>query len=664
MLARISAFMLGLSVFLAVLPPETAHADSNVLFIFDASGSMKVKLENGQTRMSVAKQAMADSLRSMPADVQLGLLLYGHRRAKDCKDIELVSPIGADDAATIASTVESLTAKGETPIAASLKQAARSFAALKGQNNRVILVTDGIEECQGDPCAAAQDLKDSGLDLKVDIVGFTLNAQQRKTIECVSKTTGGQYYDAQDVKSLTSALTSVKEEVVQPVAPKAMRKPVEKVLVQLTAPEAAWEATIDGKTDNVAWLRRGQEAVYGFAGGRSATFDTFGVYIPGAGAYPKQFEILVGDEGPLGNFRSLGFCDLSNMALKNTPYQQCAFDPVTAHYVKIKLTESYAGDGDAYATEFQLNATLNPVSTAKTLKQGSDIPGATNLLSASSIQSGSSTTWEATVDGATDNVAWLRKGQEGVYGFPNGQSAEFDLFAVAINGARANVSSLELLAGDEGPLGEFRSVGICEFANTKMLQSHFQECRIPKTTAKYLKVKLISSIASDGDGYATEFKLFGKLVPGSETALPAPSAGIDLLAASNGGTYLGGPSKAWEATLDGNTANVAWLRKGQEAIYAFKDESTATFDTFAVFIGGANANPKSLELLAGNDGPTGEFRAITTCQFANLKMFQRPFQECKFAPVTAKYLKVKLTESTAGDGDAYATEFKLFGKLE
>jgi Mg-chelatase subunit ChlD len=208
-----------------------AEAAANVLFIFDASGSMNSKVETGETRLQVAKSAVAYTLKELPSGTKLGLMLYGHRRSKDCSDIELVSPIGANDASTIASRVGSLRALGETPIADALQQALHSFAALKGQVNRIVLVTDGIEECNGDPCAAAQAVRDSGLELKVDIVGFTLNEEQRKAISCVADITGGQYYEAKDVSGLKAALAAVKQQVAanaeEPKPPPAPTPPTE-----------------------------------------------------------------------------------------------------------------------------------------------------------------------------------------------------------------------------------------------------------------------------------------------------------------------------------------------------------------------------------------------------------------------------------------------------
>src|SRR5690349_20359851 len=242
-----AAIILGLA---GVLP---ASAETNVLFIVDASGSMK-KAAGGESRMDAAKRVLGDTLRGMPKEARLGLLVYGHRRAKDCKDIELVAPIGADDAATIANQIQTLQPKGETPIAAAIEQAARSFAALKGQSNSIVLVTDGVEECNGDPCAAAKAVASAGFDLKVNIVGFTLSQKEREAIECVAKQTGGVYYDAKDAKALTTALAQVRQQVVQapPPAPAAPPPPENLLSAEaggqvIAAPDAEWAKIVSGK---------------------------------------------------------------------------------------------------------------------------------------------------------------------------------------------------------------------------------------------------------------------------------------------------------------------------------------------------------------------------------------------------------------------------------
>lgn len=201
---------------LVVLP---AHAETNIMFIVDASGSMKEKVGE-QTRMDAAKEVLSKTLGNMPENANLGLLVYGHRTAKDCTDIELVSPIGGDDAATLKKTVSGLVAKGETPIAESIKQASKSFSTFKGQDNKIILVTDGLEECKGDPCAAAKEAKASGLDVVIDVVGFTLGDEEAKAVQCITEVTGGKYYGAADVDALTTALqeAAVEPEPVSTIA--------------------------------------------------------------------------------------------------------------------------------------------------------------------------------------------------------------------------------------------------------------------------------------------------------------------------------------------------------------------------------------------------------------------------------------------------------------
>ena len=270
-----------------------AMAETNILFIVDASGSMKKKLETGESRMDAAKKAMAEALTVMPPEARLGLLLYGHRKAKDCTDIELASPIGADDAAAISKRISGLRAKGETPIAESLRQAQRSFAALKGQDNRIVLVTDGIEECKGDPCAAAQELRDAGFNLKVDIVGFTLSEKQRALIQCVPDITGGQYFDAQGMTGLTAALTQVAQKAAEPD---------NNILAQrnggvlLAAPNDEWIKLNDSAEERATTYSGG--GVWAFRDGKPATFDTFEVLIPAADGYNlREFELLSAMKG-------------------------------------------------------------------------------------------------------------------------------------------------------------------------------------------------------------------------------------------------------------------------------------------------------------------------------------------------------------------------------
>jgi Ca-activated chloride channel family protein len=277
---RLGAATIGAAIAaVLLLVAYEARAETNVMFIVDASGSMK-KAVDGEPRMTAAKRVMAEALANMPPDTRLGLVLYGHRKAKDCTDMELAVPIGSEDSASIAKRIGALNAKGETPIAASLELAAKSFLAFKGQTNSIVLVTDGIEECKGDPCAAASAIRDAGLDLKVNIVGFTLKEEQKKLIQCVADLTGGTYYDAKDAKALSTALAAVTKKVAEPD---------DNILAQVNggtlvaAPNDEWLRLNDGKEEQATTYRG--EGIWAFKDGKPATFDSFDVLIPEANQY-------------------------------------------------------------------------------------------------------------------------------------------------------------------------------------------------------------------------------------------------------------------------------------------------------------------------------------------------------------------------------------------
>jgi VWA domain-containing protein len=634
----------------------SAAAETNVLFIVDASGSMKKKLDTGESRMDAAKKAMGEALTAMPPEARLGLLLYGHRKAKDCTDIELVSPIGADDAAAIADRISKLRAKGETPIAESLRQAQRSFAALKGQDNRIVLVTDGIEECKGDPCAAAQELRDAGFDVKVDIVGFTLTDKQRALVQCVPDITGGQYYDAQGMTGLTTALAQVAQKA---------KEPDNNILAQrnggllLAAPNDEWIKLNDSAEDRATTYGGG--GVWAFRDGKPATFDTFEVLIPGKDQYNlKDFELFVGDDGPLGTFRSIGKFSTQNMKMMQAPYQKFTFAPVTARYLKVVLATDHGG-GYIASYEFRVQGKIDDSAAAAAAAQapaGIDLMAQANggqLLAAPNDE------WMKLNDGE-DKRATTYSGA-GVWGFKDGRSATFDSFEVLIPGSdQYNLKDFELLVGDEGPTGAFRSVGKFAAQNIKMMQSPYQRFTFAPVTAKYLKVVFETD---QGGGYiaAYDLRLFGQIDEAATAAATAQApVGIDLLAQSNGGQLLAAPNDEWLKLNDG-ASDRATTYSG-EGVWGFKDGKAATFDSFEVLIPGQDQyNLKDFELLVGDEGPTGAFRSIGQFTTQNMKMMQSPYQRFVFAPVTAKYLKV-VFKTDHGGGYIAAYDLRLFGQID
>src|SRR5882757_3987263 len=196
-----------LSLGLALLSPHAAQAQgTDTILVLDASGSMW-GLVDGQSKISAARQAV-DSILSKwnPAD-RLGVMVYGHRSKGDCKDIELMVPVSKFDPARIKAAVDGINPKGKTPISDSLRAAAEALHATENKAT-VILVSDGIETCAPDPCAAAAELKKSGIGLTAHVIGLDVADPAAKSqLQCIARVTGGVYLDAGNASSLTGALT-------------------------------------------------------------------------------------------------------------------------------------------------------------------------------------------------------------------------------------------------------------------------------------------------------------------------------------------------------------------------------------------------------------------------------------------------------------------------
>ncbi len=187
----------------------TAHAQTpektRILIIFDASGSMTTPIEKW-TRIQVAKRMavkLIDSLSTFK-NVELALRVYGHQKTvdlKDCKDSRLEVPFAPNNLVIMKKRVNSLIPKGWTPIAYSLQECEKDFPAEKGVRNLVIIITDGMEECTGDPCQISAALQKKGIFLKPFIIGLGSSEQFKFKFDCV-----GTYYDANTEKDFENVV--------------------------------------------------------------------------------------------------------------------------------------------------------------------------------------------------------------------------------------------------------------------------------------------------------------------------------------------------------------------------------------------------------------------------------------------------------------------------
>lgn len=188
--------------------PVLSLDDRAVQIVVDASRSMWGRMD-GEPKMSVAKDILEEVSYWFPEDLDLALRAYGSTSPSDennCSDSALLVPFAAENREPIRRAVANLRPLGQTPIAYALNQAARDFD--PAQNDRaVVLVTDGIESCGGDPVEAAYDLREQGI--MVHLIGFGLgNAADEDTesLRAVADASGGRYVTASSAEALKEAL--------------------------------------------------------------------------------------------------------------------------------------------------------------------------------------------------------------------------------------------------------------------------------------------------------------------------------------------------------------------------------------------------------------------------------------------------------------------------
>jgi hypothetical protein len=189
-------------------PGKEEEAGKNVEIIMDASNSMWGQIA-GEAKITIARKVLAETIRSLPETMNVGLRVYGHRYAlndsKACTDTELLVPIGPVDKKSLIDTVTKIQLKGKTPLVHSVLEAVKDFE--KIPNGSIVLVTDGIESCNGDIKSIAPAIKAAGLELKVHIVGFDIKeAEGREELESIARSTGGRYVDAASADELMGAL--------------------------------------------------------------------------------------------------------------------------------------------------------------------------------------------------------------------------------------------------------------------------------------------------------------------------------------------------------------------------------------------------------------------------------------------------------------------------
>ncbi len=211
--------MKGITFFVFIFYFSTVFGQLNpttrILFILDASNSMNSSW-GSQTRIQAAREVLnqeLEALRNVP-NTEIALRIYGHQTPfnnleQDCNDTKLEVPFGINNLEQIKLKIKTVEAKGATPIARSLEAAAGDFPDTLARNI-IILITDGLESCDNDPCIIAKKLKTKGVKVTPFVIGLGMDMSYLDKFSCI-----GTYSDAEDKESFRNVFKNILNTVLE-----------------------------------------------------------------------------------------------------------------------------------------------------------------------------------------------------------------------------------------------------------------------------------------------------------------------------------------------------------------------------------------------------------------------------------------------------------------
>ncbi len=208
---------------------EAAEPISDLAIVLDVSGSMKEATPDGPSKMEVAREVVGELIEKIPAGLNVTLVVYGHRAG--CSAVQALRPLSElkeSDKQGLITTVAKLQPVGNTPIALALRRTGEQFAGRKSYCG-VVLITDGLESCKGDPAAEAAKLAENPfLRFGVNVVGFGLKDDENEGTAAIAASGKGKYYAASDREELLAAINDVTKKLEQGAKPAAVAETAKK----------------------------------------------------------------------------------------------------------------------------------------------------------------------------------------------------------------------------------------------------------------------------------------------------------------------------------------------------------------------------------------------------------------------------------------------------
>jgi len=192
-------------------PKKVYTSDKDVLmFILDGSGSMSETDGAGNVKIVAAKDMLRDISSQLDSNkTNVGLITFH----KGCYSSKLLIPPSNNDFNRVISVSSEIYPSGKTPLASSIREAGEVLKDIHKKVN-IIIISDGVETCGGDPVAEAKKLKTKyGIDASIYVIGYSVDDRTKTQLVALANAGGGKYYSAEDSVALDKVITNITDEL-------------------------------------------------------------------------------------------------------------------------------------------------------------------------------------------------------------------------------------------------------------------------------------------------------------------------------------------------------------------------------------------------------------------------------------------------------------------
>jgi Ca-activated chloride channel family protein len=174
------------------------------MIVVDGSGSMAGLIEpkGRQSKIGLVREGLLEALSQAGPQTRVGLAAFGHRSG-GCRDAEILRPPERPDVERVMAPLARIRPRGKGALVFALREAAKQLPETAVPRS-LVLIHDGLDNCQQDVCAAASDLAAAGI--TAHVVSLGLNADDLGKMACLAQTTGGRLFNVDSSDQVSGAI--------------------------------------------------------------------------------------------------------------------------------------------------------------------------------------------------------------------------------------------------------------------------------------------------------------------------------------------------------------------------------------------------------------------------------------------------------------------------